>query len=343
MPTVTLETVNRSTDEEHLLFLNRIREKQPSKDLLREYFADRHFGRQDLAACIRMGEQLAERYGQPFTWLASTNLGAAEVCSEALRSLGITEDDLELGHLCDPATKSSQRIIAKPGICIRLSRNCDKARGFVNGALATVVEPLRGNAVFVAKLNSTGNYVLVHPMDEDGQRFLPCCYGYATTIRRAQGADLFHGCIYFDQKRAACRGYGYVAVGRFKSRKGCYLYGGMRQTDFLPVGEPSEDEVLERGYSSAESDDEEWGIQFTGDNDCPSDLDVGDDDSSIPHDESRLNDTGFGDDSHVPCFSGDDGEDDGSDECHVAYLSDDNGDNAATITGKTQSIDVDFA
>ena len=33
------------------------------------------------------------------------------------------------------------------------------------------------------------------------------------------------------------RGYGYVAVSRFKRRAGVYLYGKLRRTDFLPVGE----------------------------------------------------------------------------------------------------------
>ena len=47
---------------------------------------------------------------------------------------------------------------------------------------------------------SSGNLVLVHPLEEEGQRFLPCAYGYATTIRRAQGATLELGCIWFEQK-----------------------------------------------------------------------------------------------------------------------------------------------
>ena len=59
------------------------------------------------------------------------------------------------------------------------------------------------------------------------------------------------------QHRAAARGYGYVAASRFKFRSGCYLYGKLRRTDFLPVGEEQEDEVLERGYSSVSSGDSE--------------------------------------------------------------------------------------
>ena len=156
------------------------------------------------------------------------------------------------------------RIIARRGIVIRLSRNFDKQRGFVNGALARIEDSLDGDRVFTARLIGTGNMVLVYAMLENGQMFLPCCYGYASTIRRAQGADLVHGCIYFDQrKRAAGRGYGYVAVSRFKSREGCYLYGKLRMTDFLPVGEELGDEVLIRGVDSETSDEDDgMGLQW---------------------------------------------------------------------------------
>ena len=68
------------------------------------------------------------------------------------------------------------------------------------------------------------------------------------------------GCIYFDQKYfCAGRGYGYVAASRFRTRGGCYLYGHMRRTDFLPVGVEDEAEVLERGYDSLSDDDEDGG------------------------------------------------------------------------------------
>ena len=77
-------------------------------------------------------------------------------------------------------------------------------------------------------------------------------------IRRAQGADLFHGCVYMDQlKRVASRGYAYVACSRFKSKSGCYLYGRLRVSDFLPVGLPREDEITERGAESQSSDSED--------------------------------------------------------------------------------------
>merc|ERR1712110_224607 len=158
-----------------------------------------------------------------FTWLTSTNRAASEVCEAALLNKGITVADTEQGYDCDPASMSTLGILANKSIVLRLTRNLDKSRGFVNGAVCTVVERLRDNAYFVAKLVGSGNYVLVHPMTEGGRTFLPCCYGYATTIRRAQGAWLTMGCIYFDYKYGKAgrgRGYGYVAVSRFRSRGG---------------------------------------------------------------------------------------------------------------------------
>ena len=160
------------------------------------------------------------------------------------------------------------RILARPGIILRLSRNLDKVRGFVNGAVCVVIESLRGNSIFVAMLLSSGNYVLVHPMTEDGNTFVPCCYGYATTIRRAQGVSLTCGAVYFDQHRhAAHRGYGYVAVSRFRTQARCHLYGKLRATDFPPVGPEQEDEQLYRGLESesgSESDDRSSNASYGG-------------------------------------------------------------------------------
>ena len=257
MQTIVLDTVYRSSDESHLLFLNRIRFKQPERPLLAEYFGDRHWNSESLAYYVQQGMRLAAEEGEPFTWLTTTNHGAALVCAAALEGIGVSTEELAAGYLCDPTTKSDLRILARRGIVLRLSRNFDKQRGFVNGALVVVCESLRGNAVFTAKLMGSGNMVLIHPMEEGGELFLPCCYGYATTIRRAQGADLYHGCIFFDQKKPAGRGYGYVGTSRFKSRTGCHVYGKLRRTDFLPVGGIEDDEVLDRGYESVSSDEDD--------------------------------------------------------------------------------------
>ena len=148
---------------------------------------------------------------------------------------------------------------------VRLSRNNDKGRGFVNGAIGVIQEVL-APSVFVVKLISNEALVLVHPM-VDGHKdrsnhFVPCCYGYATTIRRAQGSTLSYGCLWFGARVGpATRGYGYVGVSRFKKRSGVYIFGQLRRTDFLPVRVPDgdySDEVRHRSELS-ESDEEDMG------------------------------------------------------------------------------------
>ena len=107
---------------------------------------------------------------------------------------------------------------------MRLARNLDKDRGFVNGAIGVIEVILDSiHGVFLLRL-STGNLVLVHPIVTDGVVHLPCAYGYATTIRRAQGSTLDAGCLYFDHCYPPERGYAYVGVSRFRTRDGVYQW-----------------------------------------------------------------------------------------------------------------------
>ena len=185
MDTVVLKTVYRTSDEEHLIFPNGIRERQPTRGKLEEYFEERFWKDRDceLGACVAASMSLAEQEGHPFVWLTCASPGAAKVCEAALVQAGISHAGLESIYPCDPASESSPRIVARPGLVVRLTLNLDKKRGFVNGAMAAIEESLEGNSVFTARLAGTGNLVFVHPIYEGGQIFLPCCYGYATTIR----------------------------------------------------------------------------------------------------------------------------------------------------------------
>ena len=125
---------------------------------------------------------------------------------------GVTTEQRQCGHQGDENAQAGKMFI-KPGLWIRLTRNLDKSRGFVNGALAQVEEVLASDAIgvtaFTAKL-STGTMVLVHPIAMGRKMFLPCTYGYATTIRRAQGSSLHLGALYFDHSFPPEKGYGYV-------------------------------------------------------------------------------------------------------------------------------------
>ena len=66
-----------------------------------------------------------------FTWLTSTNRGAEDICKAALTNKGISAADTASGYDCDPTTKSTLGILAIVGLILRLSRNSDKSRGFV--------------------------------------------------------------------------------------------------------------------------------------------------------------------------------------------------------------------
>ena len=144
MESIELVTSYRSTCPEHLLFLNRIRDGQLDPSTLAEYFQDRHSNDSDLEECVAYGLELAAARRTVFTWLTSTNRGASAVCRAALAHKGISDDDLLAGYQGDPASKSKLRILCRPGLLYRLTRNLNKRRGFVNGALAVCVESLKG-------------------------------------------------------------------------------------------------------------------------------------------------------------------------------------------------------
>ena len=57
--------------------------------------------------------------------------------NKALEEEGVTKADLGFGYPGDENAAAGTMFI-KPGLWIRLSRNLDKQRGFVNGALAQV-------------------------------------------------------------------------------------------------------------------------------------------------------------------------------------------------------------
>ena len=137
---------------------------------------------------------------------------------------------------------------------VRLTRNLDKDRGFVNGAVGVVEHVLRAD-VFVLR-TMQGVRLLVHPVHIDGDAFLPASFAYAMTVRRAQGSTLDLVGLHFD-RRGADRGYAYVASSRVRRRGDLWLVGRTRRTDWLPVGgDPNGEEQLQPGHESASSDSE---------------------------------------------------------------------------------------
>ena len=264
-----LTTVHRSRDQQHLDFVSAIRESQPSRQLIREYFEKpmNRFLTEDksLEEWVQFGMRAQEETGHPFVWICNSNKGVATISLAALRNLGISREVIERdGYLADPAVKASLPILPRVGVMIRLTRNLDKARGFVNGALGRIEEVLRdqeGEVVFSLRLMS-GTMVLVHPVSYGGQTFLPCVYGYACTVRRTQGLTLYHGALFLDGRvYPRPRGHAYVAVSRFRRAIGVFHYGPLRRSDWLPTDEhegeqvrPSELSPRDWGEESSDSE-----------------------------------------------------------------------------------------
>ena len=91
----------------------------------------------DLEIAVKCGHQLGLRRGHPFIWLCVTNKGANLVNEMALKNAGVTDEERHYGYNGDPNANAGKLFI-KEGLRVRLTRNLDKSRGFVNGAMATV-------------------------------------------------------------------------------------------------------------------------------------------------------------------------------------------------------------
>ena len=255
LPVVELERVYRSEDPLHLPFCHHLRDHQPSRARLDDYFSCRRFLRHRMADAVRYGLAVGEGIGHPFVWLCVTNKGAAEVNAAAIRIIieekGISEDQVQaFSFRGDPRIDGGGDACLFPKALLRFTRNMDKTRGVVNGAVGEV-EHFLSPGVCTVRLVSSESRVVLHPLyDKKHGYFLPCVQGYATTIRRAQGMSLHCGCLYFDHCYPPDPGYGYVGVSRFRTRDGCYLYGRIRETDFIPVGSTAETARMSRGRLS---------------------------------------------------------------------------------------------
>eukprot|EP00971_Amphidinium_carterae_P347996 6490264-Amphidinium_carterae.1 len=154
---------------------------------------------------------------KPFTFLSVTNKGAAELNLARLK-LDYKDDAIQLERGEGLPAADDTKAVMKPGTCVRLTQNLDKDRGFVNGNSGVVEHVLRPDVFIVKTLQDIR--LLVHPVSMNimnGRTFLPVKYGYATTMRRAQGATLNLVGLYFDRKLPE-RGYAYVGTSRAKYR-----------------------------------------------------------------------------------------------------------------------------
>ena len=90
---------------------------------------------------------------------------------------------------------------------------------------------------------------------------LRVCYHYPTRTRSIP----YHGLYLLRPKVPRCRTWVRVCGCEPLPHTGggCYIYGHLRRTDFLPAGGEGAEEVLERGYDSLSDDDEDGkGLEY---------------------------------------------------------------------------------
>ena len=231
----------RSVDPAMLDFLEAARLEQPSRGALVDFFRDRILPADPIAA-TRAALNMEARTHERFTFLTVRNQGAAY--------LNLARLELQFPEAARVLKQGGgipadvERVVLAAGMRIRLTLNVDKERGFVNGNTGIVRSMLRSD-VFLLH-SDQGIPILVHPVTQKGRKFLPVTYGWATTMRRAQGATLEKVGLWFDRKLPD-RGYAYVGLSRAQRRSDVFLMGKIRRTDWRPVGgegRPGEQTVL---------------------------------------------------------------------------------------------------
>ena len=236
----------RSVDPTMLQFLENARMRQPSREALLAFFQGRML-LTDVDIAARHALAVEAQSGSRFTFLTVTNQGAASL---NLGRLGIEFPEAAAVLRAGGGLPAElDHVALDRGMRLRLTQNIDKDRGFVNGNTGLIRSMLRSD-VFVLD-SDQGLPILVHPITRNGKKFLPVSYGWATTMRRAQGATLEKVGLWFD-RRVPDRGYAYVGLSRAKRQADVYLLGRVRRTDWRPVN--GEDDPEEQSRPSALSE-----------------------------------------------------------------------------------------
>ncbi|CAK0882662.1 unnamed protein product, partial [Prorocentrum cordatum] len=99
MTTISLFTIHRTNDDRLLSFLRNVRVKQPSKAVIRAFFAGRTWDSISSEQAVRRGMHLGAIRDEPFHWLTVTNKGAEAVNLACLSACGYDKPE-NLSPLC---------------------------------------------------------------------------------------------------------------------------------------------------------------------------------------------------------------------------------------------------
>eukprot|EP00439_Symbiodinium_sp_Y106_P039165 s2340_g4.t2 len=175
----------RSVDPEMLSFLHAVRTEQPSRQTLTSFFTGRTWS-SDAPSAVRQALEVEQATGRPFTFWTVTNKGAHRF-NQVRLAQQFPEAASRL-HEGAGIPAETGNIVIVEDMNVRLTYNVNKDDGFVNVNTGTVRLVLRPDVFVMESDQQTA--VLVYPITLRGRKFLPVSYGYATTMRRAQGVVL---------------------------------------------------------------------------------------------------------------------------------------------------------
>ena len=242
----------RSVDPTMLTFLNKIRSKQPTRPELERFFRGRVWDSNIKDAVKKSYDIETTNHGKKFMFLTVTNKAAAAL-NQARLELEFPEEARRLSD-GEGLPGEIANILLTANMRVRLTHNVNKEEGYVNGNTGQIRKVLRRD-VFIME-SSQHTCILVYPITVNGRRYLPVAYGYATTMRRAQGATRDAIGLLFD-RRMPDRGYAYVGTSRAKLSSMVFHLGRIRQTDWLPVGGTASEEHTCLSALSDSSDEQE--------------------------------------------------------------------------------------
>ena len=144
--------------------------------------------------------------------------------------------DEESGQL-KPQCPAPLQLTLYEGLRVRLTRNMDKARDFVNGMTATVLRFDSKNRAVIVE-TETSQVLCVYPVTDDdvpagSVTAYPLRLGYADTVHKFQGAELSHVTFWPDRK--GCPAAGYVALSRVRNDRDYLLAGCVTAEHFVPA------------------------------------------------------------------------------------------------------------
>ena len=114
---------------------------------------------------------------------------------------------------------------------ITLTKNLNKAIGFVNGMGAEVLGVDNGNLVV---RTDQGRLILVHPWTSESRvAHVPFRVGYASTLHKVQGATLAHITLWLDIANMPAAAY--VALSRVQRDEDWRIVGKVTVHHFTPA------------------------------------------------------------------------------------------------------------